>query len=98
MTEPRLTCRECVEFLMDYLDDGLAPDVRVTFERHLAACANCLRYLESYKTTTDHLQEGLRSARRRDAATGPRRARQSDPCREAEGRLVTGDQETKTIL
>jgi anti-sigma factor RsiW len=52
MTQPRLTCRECVEFLMDYLDDGLAPDVRVTFERHLAACANCLRYLESYKTTT----------------------------------------------
>ena len=52
MTEPRLTCRECVEFLMDYLDDGLAPDVRVTFERHLTACANCVRYLESYKTTT----------------------------------------------
>jgi anti-sigma factor RsiW len=52
MTEPRLTCRECVEFLMDYLDDGLPPDVRVIFERHLAACANCVRYLESYKTTT----------------------------------------------
>ena len=52
MTEPRLTCRECVEFLMDYLDDGLSVEVRVTFERHLAACANCVRYLESYKTTT----------------------------------------------
>jgi anti-sigma factor RsiW len=52
MTEPRLTCRECVEFLMDYLDDGLSIEVRATFERHLAACANCVRYLESYKTTT----------------------------------------------
>lgn len=52
MTEPRLTCRECVEFLMDYLDDGLPVEVRATFERHLAACANCVRYLESYKTTT----------------------------------------------
>ncbi len=52
MTEPRLTCRECVEFLMDYLDDSLSAEVRVTFERHLAACANCVRYLESYRTTT----------------------------------------------
>lgn len=52
MSAERLTCRECVEFLMDYLDDSLSADVRVTFERHLAACANCVRYLESYKTTT----------------------------------------------
>ena len=52
MTEPRLTCRECVEFLMEYIDDTLSTEVRVTFERHLAACANCVRYLESYKTTT----------------------------------------------
>jgi len=52
MTEPRLTCRECVEFLMDYLEDSLAGEVRVTFERHLTACANCVRYLESYKATT----------------------------------------------
>ena len=52
MTEQRLTCRECVEFLMEYIDDSLSAEVRVTFERHLAACANCVRYLESYKTTT----------------------------------------------
>ena len=50
--EPRLTCRECVEFLMDYLDQTLDADVRATFERHLTACPNCVRYLESYKTTT----------------------------------------------
>lgn len=52
MSDPRLTCRECVEFLMDYLDETLDAGVRMTFERHLAACANCVRYLESYKTTT----------------------------------------------
>ena len=63
MTEPRLTCRECVEFLMDYLDDGLSVEVRVTFERHLAACANCLRYLESYKTTTTICKKAFESAR-----------------------------------
>jgi anti-sigma factor RsiW len=52
MTGERLTCRECVEFLMDYLEETLAADVRATFERHLTACPNCVRYLESYKTTT----------------------------------------------
>lgn len=52
MSDPRLTCRECVEFLMEYLDETLDADVRATFERHLAACANCVRYLESYKVTT----------------------------------------------
>jgi anti-sigma factor RsiW len=52
MTQPRLTCRECVEFLMEYIDDTLSNDTRLTFERHLAACANCVRYLESYRTTT----------------------------------------------
>lgn len=52
MSPGRLTCRECVEFLMDYLEQTLAADVRATFERHLAACPNCVRYLESYKTTT----------------------------------------------
>ena len=52
MTQSRLTCRECIEFLMDYLDDALSTEARLTFERHLAACANCVRYLESYKTTT----------------------------------------------
>jgi anti-sigma factor RsiW len=52
MSAERLTCRECVEFLMDYLEQTLAAEVRATFERHLAACPNCVRYLESYKTTT----------------------------------------------
>ena len=52
MTQSRLTCRECIEFLMDYLDDALSTEARLTFERHLAACANCVRYLESYKMTT----------------------------------------------
>jgi anti-sigma factor RsiW len=52
MSAERLTCRQCVEFLMDYLEETLAADVRATFERHLIACPNCVRYLESYKTTT----------------------------------------------
>jgi anti-sigma factor RsiW len=68
MTAERLTCRECVEFLMDYLEATLAVDVRATFERHLAACPNCVRYLESYKTTTSVCKKVFQS---RDGETAP---------------------------
>ena len=66
--EPRLTCRECVEFLMDYLDQTLAPDVRATFERHLTACPNCVRYLESYTTTTSVCKKAFEQ---RDGESAP---------------------------
>ena len=48
---PRMTCRECIEFLMDYLSNELPDPSRTSFESHLQKCPNCVRYLESYKTT-----------------------------------------------
>jgi anti-sigma factor RsiW len=68
MSQPRLTCKECVEFLMDYLDDSLSVEVKATFERHLTACANCVRYLESYRTTTKVCKKAF-EAGERDGAT-----------------------------
>lgn len=47
-----MTCRECVEFLMEYLSDELHPALRSTFELHLDRCPNCVRYLETYAATT----------------------------------------------
>ena len=49
---PRMTCRECAEFLMDYLGDELDGGIRTTFEQHLDRCPNCVRYLETYVVTT----------------------------------------------
>ena len=46
-----MTCRECAEFLADYLAGDLATEVRTTFEVHLGRCPNCVSYLEQYKTT-----------------------------------------------
>ena len=46
-----MTCRECAEFLADYVAGDLATEVRSTFERHLQACPNCLSYLDQYKAT-----------------------------------------------
>ena len=46
-----MTCREFTEFLNAYLDGELSPAEVAEFERHLAVCANCVDYLETYKQT-----------------------------------------------
>ena len=46
-----MTCRELTEFLIDYVDGGLAPAERVAFDEHLARCADCVTYLRNYETT-----------------------------------------------
>jgi anti-sigma factor RsiW len=46
-----VTCRECSEFLSDYLDGELDLQIRAVFERHLAACPNCVIYLEQFSAT-----------------------------------------------
>ena len=37
------------DFMADYLSGELAFDAHSAFERHLALCPNCVRYLESYR-------------------------------------------------
>ena len=46
-----ITCRELIDFLADYVDDTLPKPERAVFEEHLAICADCQNYVESYKRT-----------------------------------------------
>ena len=46
-----ITCRELIDFLADYVDDMLPPRERSVFEEHLAVCADCQNYVESYRRT-----------------------------------------------
>jgi anti-sigma factor RsiW len=46
-----MTCRECAEFLSDYLDGDLEAETRQIFERHLSLCPNCVTYLEQFRAT-----------------------------------------------
>ena len=46
-----MTCRECSEFLSDYLEGELAHEVRAVFERHLSLCPNCEIYLAQFRAT-----------------------------------------------
>jgi anti-sigma factor RsiW len=46
-----LTCRDVVNFLIDYLDQSLDPAQRAEFEAHLAVCDECVAYLRTYEQT-----------------------------------------------
>lgn len=48
-----LTCRDLVEFLLDYTDGTLPPDRRAEFDRHLRDCGCCTNYLASYRLTIE---------------------------------------------
>ena len=47
----RLTCREVVKLLTDYLERALRPEDLARVEEHLATCAGCRAYLEQLRTT-----------------------------------------------
>jgi anti-sigma factor RsiW len=46
-----LACRELVELVTDYLEDGLDARDRARFEAHIAACEHCSAYLEQMRVT-----------------------------------------------
>jgi len=50
-TAGSITCRECAEFLMDYLDGLLPEEQGQRFSFHIERCADCLHYVENYRRT-----------------------------------------------
>ena len=55
-----LTCKHVIlDFLADYLDETLSPDVVADLERHLQVCPPCVAYLNTYKKTKDLVGRGV---------------------------------------
>jgi predicted anti-sigma-YlaC factor YlaD len=46
-----LTCKELVELVTEYLENGMAADERARFEAHLMLCPGCRMYLEQMRQT-----------------------------------------------
>lgn len=56
----RLSCRDLVELITDYLEDALPPSRRDRFEEHLRACEGCAAYLDQMRvllSVVGHLRE-----------------------------------------
>ena len=52
---PRLSCRELVELLTDYLEDALPELERARVDEHLATCPDCAAYLAQMRATIAQL-------------------------------------------
>lgn len=52
-TPKRMTCRECAEFLGEYIDGALPNTQRIELERHLRKCPQCVTFIEQYKRTIE---------------------------------------------
>ena len=46
-----LRCREVADLLLHYVDHTLDPQTRHAFERHIADCVSCWRFLKTYRET-----------------------------------------------
>ncbi len=50
---PKLTCRGASDLLVHHFDHGLRLLERASFFSHLALCASCRAYVDSYRTTIE---------------------------------------------
>ncbi len=46
-----MTCKELIDFLMDYIDGELSAGEARHFDEHLGVCPPCAAYLASYRET-----------------------------------------------
>ena len=51
LAPPKMTCRELVQLITDYLEGGLSRRDRRRFERHLRDCDGCPTYVEQMRET-----------------------------------------------
>jgi anti-sigma factor RsiW len=51
MSAPKLTCKDAIELMADYLESALGEELLGALERHLADCPSCLAYLNTYRKT-----------------------------------------------
>jgi len=69
LTPPKMSCRELVHLITDYLEGGLSRRDRRRFEEHLRGCDGCTTYVEQMRDTVrlaGALDEGDLSPQARD--------------------------------
>ncbi len=84
------TCRECVEFLCDYLENALPAGQRAEFDEHLSKCSCCRAFVETYRKTME-LTGGCRECEKKTYPPLPEElirailSARGSPCAKADG-------------
>jgi anti-sigma factor RsiW len=61
-------CVSGVELLMDYLEGELSAELRAAIEAHVAGCARCAAFLDSYRATPEILRRATAASLPADLA------------------------------
>ncbi|RPI21765.1 MAG: zf-HC2 domain-containing protein [Acidobacteria bacterium] len=48
-----ITCKDCVDLLMDYIDHSLDPGTYSRLDDHLHSCPPCIHFLKSYRKCSE---------------------------------------------
>ena len=48
-----MTCKDFIEFLVDYVGGELPEAQKARFEEHIGICRSCVAYLSNYKDTVE---------------------------------------------
>ena len=48
-----MTCQDLAQLVTDYLDGAMPATDRTTFERHLAVCPDCVRFVRQMRATVE---------------------------------------------
>ncbi len=56
MAKKKITCQSFLDDLSEYIDDDITPELRVTFEAHLAKCPNCWIVFDETQRTVEIFQ------------------------------------------
>jgi anti-sigma factor RsiW len=54
-----LTCRQIVDFCLDFVEGSLPEGEKARFETHLAGCGECVTFFETYRKTPTVSREAL---------------------------------------
>ncbi len=57
-----MTCRELIEFLLDYMEGELPAEQRRLFEQHIQICQDCADYIDSYRQTIELSRDAFNSS------------------------------------
>ncbi len=52
-----LKCKDCVDLLIDYLEENLDSEAQQKLDQHLTSCPPCLNFLESYRDCSKMAQQ-----------------------------------------
>jgi anti-sigma factor RsiW len=59
MKLPRVSCRHCVDHLLEYLEGTLPPEEEKAMDQHIAACPPCIDFVEQYRGSSRLCQRAI---------------------------------------